>query len=415
MDEITLEQCYALLELNPGILNTDSCSEAIAQVDSAYSKKVMEKIQQGAKQEKVLLKAAYERVKQHIYQTAQTDANSPSDYITEHLQLLNPEPFHVKLQADTLQIFFKTNLKQDYATIIYRHLSELELPEIKTIVMYGMRSTKLVSWKKEFELNAIRQEDTDPYSFKNRYVLLLAFPIVLCSTILLQSIGFARILFPLQIWVHEVGHATVAWFSGRRAIPLPFGWTNFQPERSLFVYFGILLLLGLLFRAGWKEKKRSTMLFAIGCAILQFGMTWIQSADQFEMWFSFGGIGGEFYLSALMMAGFYFQLPNYWRWDFWRYPFIVVGANTFWAAFSRWQQIKKGVESIPWGSLLQGEGDAGGDMNQLSEVYHWSDQRIITTYSTLGSLCLIALISLYVFFLIKHRRWILDRIRSKPL
>ncbi|MER3434219.1 MAG: hypothetical protein C4288_12525 [Leptolyngbya sp. ERB_1_1] len=407
MNELSLEQCYALLELNPGV--------SVAEIDIAYSKKVMEKIQQGAKQEKVLLKAAYEGVKEHVYQTAQTALNPLNDRITEFLHCLKPEPFYVKLQAETLQIFFRTDLKQDYANFIYQHLSELELPEIQTIVIYGMRSSKLVAWKKQFDLDAISQDDCDPYSFKNRYVLLLTFPIVMCSSILLQSIGFARVLFPLQIWVHEVGHAMVAWFSGRRAIPLPFGWTNFQPERSLFVYFGILLLFGLLFRAGWKEKKRSTMLFAIACAILQFAMTWIQSADQFEMWFSFGGIGGEFYLSALMIAGFYFQMPNYWRWDFWRYPFIVVGANTFWASFSRWQEIKKGTESIPWGTLLFGEGDSGGDMNQLSQVYDWSDQKIITTYNTLGNACLIVLISLYIFLSIRHRRWILDRITSKPL
>ncbi|MBW4439754.1 MAG: hypothetical protein KME10_00685 [Plectolyngbya sp. WJT66-NPBG17] len=408
MNEMTLEQCYALLKIDPGV--------SIAELDSAYSKKVMEKIQQGAKQEKILLKAAYDRIKKEIYQTAEPESNSRVDQITTQLQRLDSEPFHVKLQAETLQIFFKTDLKQNYADFIYHHLSGLELPEIKTIVIYGMRSPKLVNWKKEIELNAIRQEDTDPYSFKNRYVLLLAFPIAICSAILFQSLGFTKLLlFPLQIWVHEFGHATVAWFSGRRAIPLPFGWTNVVLERSLFVYFGILILFGLLFYAGWKEKKRSTMLFAICCAILQFGMTWIQSAEQFEMWLSFGGIGGEFYLSAFMMSGFYFQLPNYWRWDFWRYPFIIVGANTFWAALSRWQQIKKGAESIPWGSLLQGEGDAGGDMNQLSEVYNWTGQKIITTYSTLGNICLIMLISLYIFFLIKHRRWILDRITNKPL
>ncbi|GAP98098.1 hypothetical protein NIES2104_46510 [Leptolyngbya sp. NIES-2104] len=405
MNKLSLEQCYALLDVHPGT--------SIAELDAAYSKKVMEKIQQGAKQEKVLLKAAYDRIRADLYQS--TEELPLVQQVTDLLQHLSPEPFHVKFQANTLQLFFKTNSTADYADFIYENLSELKLPETKTIVIYGMRSTKAVNWKKQFQLDAISKDDLNPYSFKNRYILLLAFPIAMCSSVLFQSLGFTRILLlPLQIWVHEVGHAVVAWFSGRRAIPLPFGWTNVALERSLFVYFGILFLLGLSFRAGWKEKKRSTIIFAIVCAILQFVMTWIQSADHFEMWLSFGGIGGEFYLSALMIAGFYFQLPNYWRWDFWRYPFIVVGANTFWAAFSRWQQIKKGTESIPWGSLLFGNGDAGGDMNQLSQVYDWSDQRIIATYNTLGNVCFILLLSLYIFFVVKHRRWILDRISSKP-
>lgn len=408
MNELTLEQCYALLELSPGA--------SIVEVDAAYSKKALEKIQQGAKQEKALLKVAYEQIKAHLYETAQSEPGSFADQIVEFLERLNPEPFHVKVQAETLQIFFKTNLKQDYGNFIYQHLRSLELLEIKTIVIYGMRSSKLVNWKQEYKLDAISQDDRDLYSFRNRFVLLLTFPVAICFAILFQSLGFTKLLlFPFQLWIHEFGHATVAWFSGRRAIPLPFGWTNVAPERSLFVYFGILTLLGLLFWAGWKEKKRSALLFAIVCAIVQFVMTWVQSADQFQMWLAFGGVGGEFFLSALMIGGFYFQLPNYFRWDFWRYPFIVVGANTFWSAFSMWQQIKKGTESIPWGSLLFGDGDSGGDMNQLSEVYNWSDNTIITTYNTLGNACFIILISLYAFFLIKHRHWIVDRITSKPL
>lgn len=406
MNELTLEQCYALLELSPGA--------SIVEIDAAYSKKALEKVQQGAKQEKALLKVAYEQIKQHLYETAQSESNSLTDQIVEFIERLNPEPFHVKIQTDTLQIFLKTNLKQDYGDQIYQQIRTLELPEIKTIVIYGMRSSKLVGWKKHFTIEAVSPEDCDPYSFKNRYVLLLAFPVTICFAILFQSLGFTKVLlFPLQLWVHEVGHATVAWFSGRRALPLPFGWTNVLLERSLFVYFGMLLLFGLLFWAGWKEKKRSAMLFAVICAIVQFVMTWIQTADQFEMWLAFGGVGGEFYLSALMIAGFYFQLPNYWRWDFWRYPLIISGANTFWGAFSMWQDIQKGTRSIPWGSLLLGE-DVG-DMNTLSEAYNWSDKTIITTYSTLGNVCLMALISLYIFFLIKHRRWIVDRITSKPL
>ena len=408
MNEMPLEHCYALLGLNPGV--------SLKEIDAAYAKKGLDKVRQGAKPEKALLKVAYERLKEHAYQAIEAEIDRLTEQVTDCLKQQETEPFHVKIQAATLQIFVKTNLKQDYADRLYESLDQLALPEINTIVIYAMRSSKLVIWKKQFERNAIRQDDRDPYSFKNRYILLLAFPIAMSFAMLLQSVGlFKLLLFPLQIWVHEFGHAVVAWFSGRRAIPLPFGWTNVNPERSLFVYFGVLILFGLLGWAGWKEGKRSTMIFAMVCAIVQFGMTWIQSAETFEMWLSFGGIGGEFCLSAVLIAGFYFQLPDDWRWDFWRYPCLLVGTNTFWAAFSYWRQIKRGTESIPWGSLLLGEGDAGGDMNQLSQVYGWSDRTIIHTYNTLGTICLIALLSLYAFFVIKHRRWILDRIISKPL
>jgi hypothetical protein len=399
-----ISKCYEVLGLEVGASMSD--------VDAVYSARLMQAIRQEAKEEKALLKAAYERIKEHTYQSVEnTQANDP---ITELLQRLNLEYFQVRIQQEILQIYIKTNGQVEVADWLYQQLSRSELPEgVSKIVIYGMRSSKAVLWKKQFDLNVIEKNDVDLYSFKNRYVLFLAFPIAMSLAILLHAIGFHRLFIFLQIWIHEFGHATIAWFSGRRALPLPFGWTTVIPERSLFVYFGGLILLGLLFRAGWQEKKRSTIIVAIVCAVIQFGMTWLLSEDTFDMWLSFGGVGGEFYLSTLLMAGFYFRLPDYFRWDFWRYPALFLGANTFWTIFSFWQSVKQGTESIPWGSLIGG--DSVGDMNQLSEVHNWSNAQIINTYTGLGNLCWFVLLSLYIFFVIKHRRWILERIVSKPL
>ncbi|MCU0552480.1 MAG: hypothetical protein MUC48_24375 [Leptolyngbya sp. Prado105] len=399
-----ISECYEILGLELGA--------SMEEVEGAYSARLMQAIRQDAADEKAALKTAYHQIKEQAYQTVEI----PNDPITECLQRSNLEQFHVRVQEQTLQIYIKTNLQIEFADQIYQQVSKLELPkEVNTIVIYGMRSQKSVLWKKQFDLNVIEKDDLDLYSFKNRYVLFLAFPIAMSFAVLFHSIGFNRLLIFLQIWVHEFGHATVAWFSGRRALPLPFGWTTVIPERSWFVYFGGLFILGLLFRAGYREQKRSTMIIAGVCAVIQFGMTWLLPERLFDMWLSFGGIGGEFYLSALLVAGFYFRLPDYFRWDFWRYPAMLLGANTFWTIFSFWRSVKQGTASIPWGSLLAGDGDAGGDMNQLSEVHHWSDAQIINTYTGLGNLCLIGLISLYVFFVIKHRRWILERIVSKPM
>ncbi|MEO0948305.1 MAG: hypothetical protein AAFY11_09205, partial [Cyanobacteria bacterium J06641_5] len=113
-----------------------------------------------------------------------------------------------------------------------------------------------------------------------------------------------------------------------------------------------------------------------------------------------------FYLSALMLLGFYFRLPDRWRWDFYRYPVLVLAAITFWKNFWRWHLIELGRESIPFGTLLGGEGDANGDMNRLLD-WGWSAQRIVNSYSTLGDICLLAIVVTYVVFLIKFnpQRW----------
>ena len=58
--------------------------------------------------------------------------------------------------------------------------------------------------------------------------------------------------------------------TGRKATPLPIGWTPIEDEYSPFVYFGGLLLLGILFVAGWKERKVWPMVIAVVLAALQF-------------------------------------------------------------------------------------------------------------------------------------------------
>jgi hypothetical protein len=44
---------------------------------------------------------------------------------------------------------------------------------------------------------------------------------------MVNNIDLLQLLhLPLHIWIHEFGHATVAWWSGHRALPLPIGWTS---------------------------------------------------------------------------------------------------------------------------------------------------------------------------------------------
>ena len=146
------------------------------------------------------------------------------------------------------------------------------------------------------------------------------------------------------------------------------------------------------------------MILAIAIAILQFFMTWFMPVDQFEMLLAFGGIGGEFYLCTLLIISFFFPFPEYFRWDIYRYPAVIGAAFTFWGSFSQWKQIKKGVDSIPWGSLWGGADHQGGDMNQLSYSFGWSDQQIIDTYNHISGICLITILSVYIYFLIKNQR-----------
>jgi hypothetical protein len=149
---------------------------------------------------------------------------------------------------------------------------------------------------------------------------------------------------------------------------------------------------------------------AVGLALLQAFMTWRLPQTTAEMWIAFGGVGGEFYLSAAMVGLFYFQFPEKFRWGGCRYVFLFIGAGSFFATFTRWWGIYRGEEGIPYGSMINGEEDAGGDMNGLHDEFDWSQHDIIYTYHHLGNACLAVMIGLWIFFALR-----LDRAPKKWL
>lgn len=246
-------------------------------------------------------------------------------------------------------------------------------------------------------------DDTDLLSFQNRYTNGLIFPVLMVLGMLMNALPIVNgLLFGIKIWFHELGHATIAWLAGRQALPLPIGWTSYNPQRSPWVYLGLLTLLGLLFWAGRREGKRWPMVLAVILAGVQFVFTWLLSANTFTLLFSFGGIGGEIYLAALLIVGFYFPLPEYFRWDFYRFPVVLGAAFCFWGQLWLWQQIPRGKASIPFGSMW-GEAEQG-DMNQLVNTYGWTPGDIMGTYGAIAHLCLFAIVAVYGYTLFRQHR-----------
>jgi hypothetical protein len=243
-----------------------------------------------------------------------------------------------------------------------------------------------------------------PLDFDCPVVNAVAVPLVAALAILVSRSGLGFFLKGFHVWVHEFGHATVAWLTGKRALPLPIGWTNISPEKSNFVYFGLLALLGLLFAAGWKERKPWPMLFAAGLAVLQAYMTWLLPSETAREWIVFGGCGGQFYLSALMIGLFYFDFPEKFKWGGCRYVFLFIGVSCFYDAYSFWRKVKYGQVPLPYGSMVNGEEDANGDLDTLSADFGWSDRHIIATYTHLGDACLAVLVLVYLVFALRLNR-----------
>ena len=252
------------------------------------------------------------------------------------------------------------------------------------------------------------RERFDPFSFDSRRVNLLALPVVTGLAWLANLSPFGFLLKGFHVWTHEFGHATVAWLTGRRALPLPIGWTSVEPEKSVFVYCGVLFLLGVFLAAGWRERKIWPIVIAGCLAPVQFYLTWRLSADRADLGVAWGGVGGEFALSTGLMLLFYVQLPEKFRWNYCRYVFLFIGASSWLNIQFFWLKVKHGTEDIPWGSMIHGEDSGGGDMNVLRDDYGWSNHDIIGTYTQLGRFCAGALLAGYVIFALR-----LDRVGSR--
>jgi hypothetical protein len=241
----------------------------------------------------------------------------------------------------------------------------------------------------------------DPTSFDSALVNALAPPLVAGLAILARVSPLGFLLEGFHVWVHELGHASVAWMTGRKALPLPIGWTNVEQDRSVLVYAGVLALLATLAVYGWRERKAAPIFLGAALACLQVYMTWYLPEDRGHMWMIFAGVGGEFYVAAAMMGLFYFQFPDGFRWGGCRYFFLFIGAASFSETWSFWRDVKRGIEGIPYGSMIGGEDDGGGDMNILRDDYGWTQHQIFNTYNALGEYCLIALAIIYAFFVLR--------------
>lgn len=432
-----LSACYECLDLHIGATREE--------VEAAYFQIRGQLICAGQREELAAVKNARDRIKRHLRETEAIASKNETDAIAQTLPTSQkPSTLYqgdrnynsaasptanIAAALACINIIAKVSLRKQILHIgvvvdssvsqqkiiaeIYDLLSEInlenyDLSKTTTVRVYGLDANNKVLWKKTFPLPSLRlsTDDTDLYSFNNRFSNAFIFPGLLLVAIALNAISATkRLLFGITIWIHECGHATIAWLSGYRALPLPFGWTSISLEKSLFVYIGVLFLLGLMFYSGKKENRRWPMVLAIALALIQFYITWLISPGTFQMLFSFGGIGGEFYLSTLLIVSFYFPLPTKFRWDFYRYPTVLFAGFTFFGSLWQWRQIKSGLQAIPWGTMLGGQGDAGGDMNRL--VSHgWSDQQIVDSYNSIGSICLIAIISIYIFLFLKQKNYL---------
>lgn len=206
-------------------------------------------------------------------------------------------------------------------------------------------------------------------------IALLALPCALLVAWLMSSSGSGRILMlPLQIQFHELGHALPAWLSSRAALPLPFGFTFFREEQSLFTGACVLFLCGVIAYRGYVERRRSALVLGGAFASLWALLSLLVPRDTSRMLVLMGGFVGELILPALVLVAFHFRFPDRLRWDFFRFLALPAGAGAWVVALRGWSAIAKSG-TLPMGSLMPGDGN--GDFPRLIAEYGQTPASII--------------------------------------
>ncbi|WP_330203265.1 J domain-containing protein [Cyanobacterium sp. Dongsha4] len=403
MDNLSIEQCYKILNINN--------DATLPEIDKHYYSLVAEKLKSGEKEELVNIRQAYlqlteykqkEQKNKEKTQTKQFDIDLTKT-LNKNLQYLGVKikvesyPDHILLKLRNLTKIKKSQIVK----LIYDYLTKLIKEDTRIVVINFSHKNHQIIWQTEFKVlpnispDKIANYNQDVFLAEaeiktNTYALPIAFLIAFAINFIDPLVWF------ISVWIHELGHATLAWFSGYRAM-VTFAATIVSFEHSLFVYFGILFLLLLTIYSTWKENKKYVIIFLVFLIFLQFILTWTISRSTYGMLLAFAGIGGEFYLSTLFIVGFYWNLPKRFYWEFWRYIFLVWGMITFWGSWTRWQKIKAGKSQIPWGTFWSGRGDSGGDLNILRNQHDWGIEQIINTYNTLGFICFLVILFVYFY------------------
>lgn len=413
--DINLNECYQILEVDE--------SAEVEAIEKAYFRLVGECLKQGEKERIEIIKTAYQTLVNHRKTQQQEESTQGQKVYEQEITNVIARALRgmaLMIRVDTtveyLEIKIRGSKPRQKATIlhlIYQYLRGADNLQHTLVRVTALKTVKTHFWQEDINLTPDKHNQVYANDYLllqegektlNTYVLPIAGAIAL-------AFSYAEVLtWFIGMWVHEFGHATVAWFSGYRAM-ITFGATITALEKSNFVYFGILFLLGLTFYTGWKEKKNSTMIVAVTLIILQFILTWIVSYTNYITLMAFSGIGGEFYLSTLLIIAFYWRLPEKFYWDFWRFGAVAIGAITFFSSFTKWHNINTGRDNIPWGTLWGGRGDSGGDLNILNDYAGWSTNQIVGTYVSLGNICFMVIIGFYLFYLLKSRPELWIKIR----
>ena len=221
-----------------------------------------------------------------------------------------------------------------------------------------------------------------------------AIPIALCLAVAFHVLtpSLQRVFFGMP--VHELGHATAAWFCGHAAIPTFWHTVVFSDTRGFVMPLVLLGALGtMMYRAHLAEN---TPLVAVGGALvlLQAIATLVFKQKTCDMLIVWGGDGLGMVLATLLMASFFFGKNTQLYRGSLRWGFLVIGAAAFADLFGTWWAARSDFGKVPFGEQ---EGGNLSDATRLVDDFGWATDAMIHRYVALGAACLFALVLVYAW------------------
>ncbi|MDB4990554.1 MAG: hypothetical protein JWN04_5732 [Myxococcaceae bacterium] len=248
----------------------------------------------------------------------------------------------------------------------------------------------------------------DRLAFGLPWVDLLALPIALLLSFLVRLSNWGSLLLvPAQIQFHELGHALLAWLSGRAALPLPFGFTFWREQQSVFTGCCMAFLLGVLLVRAVRERRPFGAVLASSLLLAFLVLSLLVAADTSRMLILLAGLAGELVLTSLAIVAFYFEMPDRLRWDFFRFIVLFPATGSWLAAVQLWLGVARGKRALPTGSILGTTGDGSGDLDRLLAEYDFSEASITTLYGRLSLLTAAVVVVTYGVFALRaaHKLW----------
>jgi hypothetical protein len=219
----------------------------------------------------------------------------------------------------------------------------------------------------------IDKSDDSPYLF--------AFPLAFVSAVALVSTsvgGFiGRTCFGM--WLHEFGHATAAWLSGRFAVPSPW-FTSISDGHSwptTVVVFGGLLALGW-----WSFKTRRWGVTALcGLLVLVALVLHTRSKTVVDEIFTFSGDAGSLVFGAGLAAAFLLSPDLRLTRRGLRWGWLLVGSMSWADTTLEWVRVKRDPTQLGFGVQ---EGTLS-DTSKLVDTHHWPEDLLVGRYLSLSA------------------------------